>query len=173
MYRYTPPVTRCVRNVSWCIGGDTSAFWCIVTKDVSPLKALVSTHSRCPRGAILMPTVVFLAPWLLAAAYVSLTALWWAEEDGGSHRLAFFGSYTSQYINISMYRFCWCIAAIHKRYIAFLMYHLPTHRVRELMYRLDYTSRYITMYSYTAIQRDTSEMMYPHPSDRQSPIPPQ
>ena len=42
------------------------------------------------------------------------------------------------------------------------MYHLRTHRVRELMYRLDYTSRY----SYTAIQRDTSEMMYPHPSDQ-------
>jgi len=47
------------------------------------------------------------------------------------------------------------------------MYHLPTHRVRELMYRLDYTSRYITIYHDTAIQlysRDTSEMMYPHPS---------
>ena len=75
----------------------------------------------------------------------------------------------NRYINDTSPISCIVFAAVSPRYSAIqrtiqhdLMYRLPPHVVRALMYRLGDTSRY----NDTAIQRDTSNLMYHHPSDR-------
>ena len=119
--------------------------WCIATE------TLRNARTGVPQGAMSTEIMMLHAPWVVVAAYVLFEGCFVMITHQNTHKFAFLGSYTQhQQFDVS---FSWCIAAIQRWYIRFLMYRLPSRAHTTLMYRLGDTSRYITIQRYSDTAR--------------------